>query len=72
MKIKPETKIIDLIEEYPELAEILMLDYGLHCVNCIFSGFDTIEAGARIHGIEGKDLDDMIKDLEKAINNERD
>lgn len=70
IKIDPEVNINDLITEYPELAEVLTWEYGLHCVNCIISEYDTLKQGAAIHGIDDKDLADMIAHLESVVNDE--
>ena len=34
MKISKNTILLDLVERHPELAEILVFKYGLHCVGC--------------------------------------
>lgn len=65
-EIKRNTLINPLLQRHPEVAEILMV-YGLHCVGCIFSESDTIEDGARIHGMPEEDIDLMIKDANKTI-----
>ncbi len=72
IKIDPNININELISAYPELAEVLTYDYGLHCINCIISDLDTLENGAAIHGIEGKEFEEMIEHLEKIINGEED
>lgn len=69
ISLDPKMKMSDLTITYPELIEPLTYDYGLHCVNCMIAEFDTLEEGAVIHGIEGEDFTDMIKDLEDIINN---
>lgn len=67
MKITEDINIAEMIEKYPVLVEILMDEYEFHCVNCILSGFDTLKEGARIHGIEGEDFEDMLKRLNDAV-----
>lgn len=69
-KIDPLMPMSELVQKYPELVEPLTYDYGLHCVNCMIADFDTLQEGAVIHGIEGEDFEDMIKDLEEIINGE--
>lgn len=64
--IKKDTNLADLIFKYPEAAEIL-LDYGLHCVGCIANGFDTVEAGAKIHGYSDKEVDEMITRINEVV-----
>lgn len=70
IKIDPQININDLITDFPELAEVLTWEYGLHCVNCIISEYDTLKQGAALHGIEGKDFEDMLAHLEEVVNEE--
>lgn len=65
LKITKETNIGELAMEYPELARVLAEDYGLHCVGCFASSFDTLEVGAQIHGMTDQEIDEMIKRLKK-------
>jgi hydroxylamine reductase len=44
---------------YPEAVEILMKK-GFHCIGCPSAGFETIEQGAAMHGINPKKLVDEI------------
>jgi hybrid cluster-associated redox disulfide protein len=66
MKITDKTPINHLIEKHPEVIDILMA-YGLHCVNCHFSEFDTIENGAMMHGMSKEEIKMMLKDVNKII-----
>ena len=66
MQITKQTLIKSFLEENPETAEILMA-YGLHCVNCHFSEFDTLEDGAMVHGMSDEDVEFMIRDVNKVI-----
>jgi hypothetical protein len=71
IKLDPNMGIVELIDTYPELVNVLTEDYEFHCVNCLFSGMDTLIEGASLHGIEGEDFQDMLKHLEQVINEER-
>ena len=66
MLIKKESPIMDVLEKYPTIIPIL-LGYGLHCVGCHFSQFDTIENGAKIHGMSQEDLKMMLKDVNAVV-----
>ena len=65
-RITKKSPIMDAIERYPEITPVL-LGYGLHCVGCHFSQFDTIENGAKIHGMSQEDLKMMLKDVNAVI-----
>ena len=64
--ITKETPIKNLIDEHPDVSEILM-EYGLHCVNCHFSEFDSLEDGALMHGLSDGDMDLMLRDVNAII-----
>ncbi|MDE1848854.1 MAG: DUF1858 domain-containing protein [Nanoarchaeota archaeon] len=64
--ITKDMMLTDILARYPEVAPILM-GYGLHCVACHFSSYDTLENGARLHGMDDETLDMMIKDMETII-----
>ncbi len=65
-KIKKEDKIADIISKYPESLEIF-LDYGLHCVGCFLNQFETINEGAKAHGMTDGEIEKMIKEINKSL-----
>ncbi len=68
-KITRDMNLGEVVFRYPIAAEIL-LDYGLHCVSCIASGFDTIEMGAGVHGMSDEEIDEIVDRLNEAIEHE--
>lgn len=58
--------IKDVMDEYPISAEI-MEAYGLHCVGCHANPSDTIETGARFHGMSDEEIGAMIKELNDVV-----
>ena len=65
-EITKDTPIKSLIENHPETQEILM-SYGLHCVGCHFSEFDTLDDGAMMHGLSDEDIELMLKDVNEVV-----
>lgn len=64
--VTKEMNLGEIIFKYPESAEILT-DYGLHCVGCFASSFDTIEQGAKIHGLSDEEVQEMIDRINEMI-----
>jgi len=64
--ITKEMPVMDALTKYPEIAPILM-GYGLHCVGCHFASFDTLENGAKMHGIDDETIEMMVKDANLII-----
>lgn len=63
-KITPQTKLSDLLENHPSAAEILF-EAGMGCVGCAMAMTETIEQGCLAHGMNKKDIDELIKKLNK-------
>ncbi len=64
--LSKDSNLADLVFKYPEAEEVL-LDYGLHCAGCIASGFDTIEMGAKVHGMSDKEIEEMMERVKEVI-----
>lgn len=65
--ITSSTLMGDIVRDYPFLTEIIMRDYGLHCAGCFANTFDTIEGGAKVHGMSEKEVEEMIDHLNKEV-----
>jgi len=67
---KPEitrtSNLGELVVTYPQTAEVLM-DFGLHCVGCGAMTYDTIEAGARVHGFDDAAIDELVLRINEVI-----
>ncbi|MCK5624847.1 DUF1858 domain-containing protein [Candidatus Pacearchaeota archaeon] len=64
MKITNKTKINKLLEKNPEAAEILF-EAGMGCVGCSMAMHETIEQGCLAHGMTKKQIEKLIKELNK-------
>jgi hybrid cluster-associated redox disulfide protein len=62
-KINKQMKIDEVLNKYPEAAEIFV-KHGFHCIGCMAASFESIEQGAIAHGIN---VEKLIEDLNKAI-----
>jgi hybrid cluster-associated redox disulfide protein len=67
IKITKDMNLGEVVFKYPEAAEVLT-DYGLSCVGCFASSFDTIEQGARIHELSEEELEDMLGRINEVVN----
>lgn len=64
LNIDKNTAIEDLIEENPEMNDVLY-EYGLYCGNCFAAGWDTLEEGAKMHGLEDDEIEELIGELQR-------
>ena len=49
-KVTKEMNIMEAVEKYPIIAQVLMR-YGLGCVGCIISSAETLGEGIEVHGL---------------------
>ena len=61
--IEKTMRIGDLLEEYPDKADIL-LEAGMHCLGCPASQMETLEEACEVHGI---DVDELVETLNADI-----
>ena len=64
MQVHKDMIIAEVIEKIPKAAEI-MAKHGLHCVGCSVNVFETIEMGAKGHGLTDEEIQSIIE--EKGI-----
>ena len=66
--ITKDMLIAQLAETYPVLVDVLIEDYGFHCVGCGMSQFESLEQGAAVHGMTNKEIKTMIDNLNELAN----
>ncbi|PIR42902.1 disulfide oxidoreductase [candidate division WWE3 bacterium CG_4_9_14_0_2_um_filter_35_11] len=70
MTITKDTNIAELVNLYPKAIEVFTA-FGLHCVGCFASAFDTIGEGAQIHGMIDEEIKEMLEEVNVVLNNEK-
>lgn len=65
-KLSKDTTLGEAVSKYPETAAI-MLKYGLHCIGCHVATWETIEQGAKGHGLTDAQIKDMLAGMNSAI-----
>ena len=66
VKVSLNTMLGEIASNYPKAVEILMA-HGLHCIGCGVSAFETLEQGAKAHGMDDAEIKKMLKELNSAI-----
>ena len=65
-KITKETTIDEIVEKYPQVVETLM-SFGVHCVGCHVSPFESLEMGFKGHGLDDNTIEEAVKRLNEVI-----
>ena len=63
MKITKDMSIGEVIKNYPQTIPVF-LRFHLTCMGCPKAMTETIEMGAKSHGIK---IDELIKDLNESV-----
>ena len=61
-----DTLISEISQKCPRAIELLT-EYGLSCANCFLNQFDTVEAGARLHGMSDAEIQTMVDEINTQI-----
>lgn len=61
--VTKEMFVAEAVAKYPEAIEVFS-EYGLHCIGCFASELDTVESGAKVHGIN---VEHLLHDVNKHI-----
>lgn len=67
--LKKTVLLQDVAHDCPRAAELLT-EYGLHCLTCYLREYDTLEMGAKVHGMTDEELDNMIDEINKQLEKE--
>lgn len=65
-KIQRDQNLGEIAQKHPEAAKV-MLEYGLHCVGCFANRFDSVEVGAKLHGMSDAEVDEMLEEINQAV-----
>lgn len=60
------TLLGDIVKRHPEAAMVLFRR-GMHCMLCGMAAHETIEQGARAHGMEENEIEELLGELNGAI-----
>ncbi|MFW5991137.1 MAG: DUF1858 domain-containing protein [Nanoarchaeota archaeon] len=58
--------IMEVVQNHPQAAPVFA-QFGLGCVGCMAAQFESIEEGAKAHGMDDKKVDEMVEALNKAV-----
>jgi hydroxylamine reductase len=64
MKITKKTRMSKILEEKPKAAKLL-IEAGMHCVGCPMAMQETLEQGCLAHGMENKEIDELVEKLNR-------
>lgn len=62
-KITGEMTLGNVIKEWPETAEVFF-QFGLHCIGCHISAYESVADGAKAHGVNPEEL---VKALNEKV-----
>lgn len=64
MKITAKTKLNKILSENPDAVSVLF-ESGLSCVGCPMAVEETLEDGCAAHGMSKKEIEDIVRKLNR-------
>lgn len=61
-KISKGMTLGEIVSTTPKAAEVMM-GYGLHCIGCPATALETLEQGAKMHGLNDKQIEQMVEKM---------
>ena len=61
-KVTKEMIIVEIVQNHPKSLEVFA-KYGMGCIGCAAARFETLEAGAKVHGVDPQVMVDEINAL---------
>lgn len=55
-----------IASEHPKTVEV-MLKYGMHCIGCPMTAYESVEQGAKVHGLGDDTINEMVKEMNRVI-----
>ena len=65
-KITKDTTIGEIVEKYPEVVDTLT-SFGVHCVGCHVSPFESLEMGFKGHGMDDAKISEAVTKINEII-----
>ena len=65
-KITKDTTIGEIVEKYPQVVDTLT-SFGVHCVGCHVSPFESLEMGFKGHGMGDAKIVEAVNKLNEVI-----
>lgn len=64
-KFTKDTLIADVIKETPDAVEVFYT-FGMYCAGCPASAAESIENGAKVHGLSDEKIKEMVERLNEV------
>ena len=65
LQVTKDMTFNEVLDMGPEVVQVFV-KYNMGCVGCAAAKFESIEQGAKAHGVN---LDELLNDLNAALNN---
>jgi len=66
--ITKDTTIGEIVDKYPQVVDTLT-SFGVHCVGCHVSPFESLEMGFKGHGMDDEKIKEAVTKLNEVIEN---
>ncbi|MBO4603677.1 MAG: DUF1858 domain-containing protein [Clostridiales bacterium] len=70
-KITKDMLISEVVAIDPVNISYILMDWGMHCINCIAAAGETLEQAMYVHGYDPANVDELISELNEYLETQR-
>lgn len=70
-KITKDMLISEVVAIDPMNISYILMDWGMHCINCIAAAGETLEQAMYVHGYDDSNVEELINELNEYLETQR-
>lgn len=70
-EITKDMLISEVVAIDPVNISYILMDWGMHCINCIAAAGETLEQAMYVHGYDASNVDELINELNEFLETQR-
>lgn len=69
--ITKDMLISEVVAIDPVNISYILMDWGMHCINCIAAAGETLEQAMYVHGYEESNVEELVNELNEFLETQR-
>lgn len=70
-QITKDMLIQEVVAIDPVNISYILMDWGMHCINCIAAAGETLEQAMYVHGYDDANVDELVNELNEYLETQR-
>ncbi len=70
-QITKDMLIQEVVAIDPVNISYILMDWGMHCINCIAAAGETLEQAMYVHGYDDSNVEELVNELNEYLETQR-